>query len=123
MKSLIIPTILIAIASIIIMAWTPWWTIAIVAFIVGAAMITQPIKGFLGGFVAGFIVWVACIFYLDSGNQISASSMMGEVIGGLSGFMVVVVSGLIGGLVSGLGAMSGVYGRLIIGPQPKINDA
>jgi hypothetical protein len=117
MKSLGIPTILIAIASIILMAFTPWWIVAVIGFIVSLLTGLKPAQAFLSGLIAVSIIWIITIVIADSGNQISVAEMMSEVIGGLPPTAVIIVTGLIGGIVSGFGAMSGVYARYIWKPH------
>ncbi|NNF35430.1 MAG: hypothetical protein HKN68_15070 [Saprospiraceae bacterium] len=117
MKSLALPTILIAIASIILMAFTPWWIVAVIGFIVALLTGLKPGQAFLSGLLAISIVWMIAAVIADSGNQISVAEMMSEVIGGLPPVAVIIVTGLMGGIVSGLGAMSGVYARYIWKPH------
>lgn len=117
MKSLAIPTISIAIASIIMMTFTPWWMVAIIGFIVAILTGLNPAQAFFSGLLAVSIVWIIAALIADSGNQISVAEMMSEVIGGLPPVAVTLVTGLIGGIVSGLGAMTGVYARYIWKPH------
>jgi hypothetical protein len=117
MKSFLITTITIIIASIIIMTFTPWWVVAIIGFIVALASGVRPVSAFLSGLVAVFLVWVIAAVIADSGNQISVAEMMSEVIGGLPPIGVIIVTGLLGGIVAGFGAMTGALTRYILKPE------
>ena len=47
----------------------PWWSIAIVAFIV-AALITQNAgKNFFAGFIALFLLWFGLSFWISNNND------------------------------------------------------
>ena len=99
------------------MAFTPWWVVALIGFIVSYAFITHAGKAFLAGLIAVSLVWIITAVISDSGNQISVADTMSEVIGGVSSTIVILLTGLIGGIVCGLGAMTGVYARLILKPK------
>ena len=117
MKQFITTTIFIAVASIILMTFAPWWVVAIVGFVMAYILKVKAGKAFLSGLVAVSLVWIITAIMADSGNQISVAQLMSEVIGGISPSAVIIVTGLIGGLVCGFGAMTGSYTRFILKPN------
>jgi len=86
----------------------PWWSIAIVAFVV-ALLLPQGLgKSFLSGFLGIFILWTIIALWIDINNESILSSKIAELfpLGGSSGLLLL-VGALVGGLVGGFAAMSG----------------
>jgi hypothetical protein len=48
--------------------YLPWWSIAIVSFVVVALIPQNPMSSFIAGFTAVFILWGALSFYISSAN-------------------------------------------------------
>jgi len=86
----------------------PWWSIAIVAFLI-AFLIPQAIgRSFLAGFVGIFILWGLVSLWIDIKNESILSSKIAQLfpLGG-SSILVILITGLVGALVGGFAAMSG----------------
>ncbi len=107
MKSFLISIIIIFVVTYIIFLALPWWTIPIATFIVGIIFRLKSIPSFLSGFLGVGIVWLVLIVSKDAGNDVNIASAMGELFGGRSGYMVYILSGLIGGLMGGLASLTG----------------
>lgn len=104
---LLISILLIAALSFIAGLYGPWWTIAIVAFLV-ALVIPQSIgRSFLAGFIAVLLLWILLALVKDMSNDSSLSTKVAQLFKLGSGLLLVITTGLIGGLVGGLAAMSG----------------
>ena len=88
---------------------TPWWAAAIIAFVAALYAGKEPGRAFLSGFFAVFIVWVVlALFKSVPNNHVLASRV--AVLFHLPGWTVLLIlTALIGGLVGGMCAMSGVY--------------
>ena len=114
MKSLLIPTLLIAVFSFIVMLIAPWWAIAIAGFGVAIALIESPVKAFFSGFLGVTILWIVLSIFRDSGSSISVAETLGRVMGGVPAYLMFLITGITGGAVGGLGALSGTYARSII---------
>jgi len=109
MKS-IISVILIAVLSFALGLYLPWWSIAIAAFIVTALIHQRPGPAFLTGFIAIFLTWALLAFVIDMRNQHILSKKLAQLLPlGGSSFLLILITGLVGGLVGGLSAMSGSY--------------
>jgi hypothetical protein len=105
---LLISILLIAALSFIAGMYGPWWTIAIVAFLV-ALLIPQSIgRSFLAGFLAILILWVILALVKDMSNDSYLSARVAQLFKlGAASLLLVFITGVIGGLVGGFAAMSG----------------
>ncbi|HEU4473082.1 MAG TPA: hypothetical protein VFR58_18450 [Flavisolibacter sp.] len=88
--------------------YLPWWSIAIVAFLV-ALLIRQRIGfSFLSGFAGIFLLWGVLALWIDIKNsgllsrRIAALFSLGE-----SSILLILITAFIGALVGGFAAMSG----------------
>jgi hypothetical protein len=103
--------IIILILSLIAGFITPWWAAAIIAFVAAVYAGKKPGEAFLSGFFAVFIVWVVlALFKSVPNNHVLASRV--AVLFHLPGWAILLIlTAIIGGLVGGLSAISGVYVR------------
>jgi hypothetical protein len=108
----IISIILIALLSLAVCLYLPWWSIAIVAFIVAAAIPQKPGKAFLSGFIALFLLWGALAWFISSNNDhLLAHKVSVIILKNDSPGLLIIVTALIGALVAGLAALSGSFVR------------
>ena len=104
--------ILIVILSYLGGLFLSWWTVAIAAFIVAVLIPLPPFRSFMNGFIAVFLLWLALAFFMDVRNDHILANRMSELILKVkSPILIGVVSALIGGLIAGLGSLSGSYLR------------
>jgi hypothetical protein len=114
---LILSVLLIAALSFLAGMFLPWWSVAIVAFIV-ALLIPQKIAmSFLSGLIGVFLLWAIVTLWIDIKNNSVLSHKVSELfkLGG-SSILLIFVTALIGGLVGGFAAMAGSSLR----PAPKV---
>lgn len=89
-----------------------WWVIAIAAFAVALLVHQKAWKAFLSGFLGIFILWAVLAGWIDSANNSNLSARIGLLLGiGSNPFLIVMLTGVIGGLIGGFGAMSGSFLR------------
>lgn len=83
----------------------PWWSIAICTFITSLIFRQRPLVSFLSGFLAVFLLWTSLAMIIDIQNNSILSSRIASVLP-LSGspFLLILVTGFIGGIVGGMGA-------------------
>ena len=106
--------LLIAILSYAACLYLPWWTIAIIAFAVNLFIYQKPLLAWISGFLALFILWVAISFILSNNNEhVLAQKISILILKMDSPAVLILVTGLIGGLVSGFAALAGNYWRSI----------
>lgn len=106
----VISTFLIILLSFVACLYLPWWSIAIVAFVVSAFIRQKPIVSFMGGFVGLFLLWSILSFYISVNNDhILAHRISLLILPTDSPYLLVLTTGLIGGIVAGFAALTGSY--------------
>ena len=104
--------ILIVILSYLGGLFLSWWSVAIAGFLVAVLIPLPPLRSFLNGFVAVFLLWLAIAFLMDVRNDHILANRMIELILKVKNPMLIgVASAMIGGLTAGLGSLSGSYLR------------
>jgi hypothetical protein len=108
MKNFILSIVLIAAIAAILQPFLPWWIIAPVAFAVGFIFQQKSVYAFLAGFVAIFALWTIYAFLLSQANHDILAKKIAELLP-LKGHVswLILTTGAIGGLVSGLSAVTG----------------
>lgn len=90
----------------------PWWSFAITSLIVAIAVHQKAGKAFLSGFIGLFLLWFILAFLKDSANEHLLATKVAQILPlGGSYIVLILVTGIIGGLVSGLAALTGSYIR------------
>lgn len=86
----------------------PWWSVALSGFIPGMILDQKRVFTFLAAFLGSFLVWTTMSFILSINNDhILASKISMIVLKNNSPLMLVLITGLIGGAVSGFSALTG----------------
>lgn len=90
----------------------PWWSFAVTSLIVSIAIHQKPGKAFLAGFLGLFLLWAGLAFLKDTANDHILSAKVAQLLFKTSSsFVLILITGIIGGLVSGLAALSGSFLR------------
>jgi hypothetical protein len=90
----------------------PWWSFAITSLLVAVTIHQKPWKAFVTGFAGLFLLWVVLAFLKDTANEHLLSVKVATILPlGGSSLVLILLTGFIGGLVSGLAALSGSYLR------------
>ncbi|MDQ2720748.1 MAG: hypothetical protein M3Z26_13450 [Bacteroidota bacterium] len=111
MKS-IITTVLIILLSFGACLYFPWWSIAIVAFIVSALIPQSPWASFFSGFIALFLLWGFMSLWISVNNDHILANRVSLLIFKIeSAFLLILATALIGGLVAGFGALTASFIR------------
>ncbi len=106
----LITLILILIFSVLAGLYFPWWSIAIVAFILSMLIPQKPWISFLAGFLALFLLWGFLSAWISTGNgHILAHRVSLLILSTDSPFLLIAATALIGALVAGLAALSASY--------------
>ena len=88
----------------------PWWIGAVVAFVVAAIAQLKLGEAFLTGFIGIGIMWGLSAGVIDAANDSILSQRIGQLLGGLSPTLLIVLTSLIGAIVGGVAALSGASG-------------
>jgi len=106
----ILTILIISITSFVAGLYFPWWVIAIVAFVVLLLLPQKPATAFIAGFIGVFLLWVILAASINSSNAGILAGRIGPLLKiGNSPSILIFVTGFVGGLVSGLAALSASY--------------
>ncbi len=100
-------TLLIIISAFILNLFLPWWSIAIPGLLFGYLFNKKGWTSFSLGFLALFLLWGGQALYIHFANNAILSTRIAEMLSVGSPFLVVLITGLLGGLVSGLATLTG----------------
>ncbi len=104
--------ILIAAFSAIAEYFLPWWSAAVVAFLISLLMGLRPGRSFAMGFLGIALLWLVFALWHDTANQHILSTRMGGLFHlPAYGFMAVTI--LVGALIGGLSALSASFFRVM----------
>lgn len=92
--------------------YLPWWSIAISSFLVSLLVVQRAGKAFLSGFMGILLLWCGLAWWIDNMNGSILATRIGALLGiGDNSLLLILITGLIGGIVGGFAAMSGSYLR------------
>lgn len=104
--------ILTALLAFISGLFFPWWGIAVTSLLVAVLVHQKAGKAFLAGFLGVFLLWAALALWIDMKNNGILSKKIALVLPlGGNAILLILVTGLVGGLVAGFAAMSGSFLR------------
>jgi hypothetical protein len=86
----------------------PWFSFAVVAFVVALAIHQKPFKAFVAGFIALFLLWGILAFAIDVANEHILSKKVAQILP-LQGnhYLLILITALVGALVSGFASLTG----------------
>ncbi len=90
----------------------PWWSIAVMAFIVALSIPQKPLYSFLSAFIALFLLWgtISLIISLNN-NHILASRVSLLIFPCSNPYWLIFATALTGGITAGMAALTGCYLR------------
>ncbi len=104
----------IIVLGFIVQSFLAWWSIVLVAAIIGASYKWSNFQSYLVGFLGVFILWGAYSAFLNNANDGILAGKMGTLFGGLEAFQMVLITALLGGIIGGFGALTGRLGRRLL---------
>lgn len=105
---ILLSILLIAAAAFIAGLFLPWWSIAIVSFLVALVFTQRTGSGFVAGFSGIFLLWAILSFWIDVKNAGILSARIANLLPlGGSSIALILVTAFVGGLVGGLAGWSG----------------
>jgi ABC-type multidrug transport system fused ATPase/permease subunit len=100
-----------AILSVSLQLFMPWWTMPLIAALTAFVMNVKPLPAFAVAGMIAVLSWGGYAAYLDYQNTSILSTRMGQLFGGLSPMLLIVVTATFAGLFAGLAALAGSYAR------------
>jgi hypothetical protein len=105
--------LLILIISLILQFFLPWWIIGLIAFGIAFWKAGRAGQAFVSGFGAIFILWIVMGLIRSIPNDNLLANRIGEMLmlpsNGFNWIIVLLITGIVGGLVAGLSALAGFY--------------
>jgi hypothetical protein len=112
--------LLIAIFSFIVQMFLPWWSLALVAFMLSFLLGKKASKTFLSAFFGCGIVWLLMAFYSHFAKGDLMTSRIAALLSLHGTVMLYVGSFLVAAIAGGLAALSGFFLREISKPKRLI---
>ncbi|MDZ4807785.1 MAG: hypothetical protein SGI96_05890 [Bacteroidota bacterium] len=105
-------TFLTALLAFISGLFLPWWGIAITSLLVAVLVHQKAGKAFLAGMLGVFLLWAGLAWWIDMKNNGVLSKKVAAVLPlGGNALLLILLTGIVGGLVAGFAAMSGSFLR------------
>jgi len=108
---LFITTILIIFFAAIAELLSPWWSIALVSFVFGFMTDLQKWKAFIAGFAGIGLLWLAEVFWIDVDNGHILSEKLAVLFHLPHYSLMILIASLLGAMVGGMSAWSGILAR------------
>jgi hypothetical protein len=99
-------------AAILFFTWLlnlflPWWSALLPAVIIGMWLLESSLRAFLIGLTAGGLAWIIQALYVHIANDGILTGRIAEVLQVGSPVIVLLLTFLAGGLISGFGTLFG----------------
>lgn len=108
----IISILLTALMGFAAALYFPWWSIAITSAVVAVTVHQRAWKAFVTGFTGMFLLWGGLAFFIDLQNEHILLNRVAELLFlKNSPFLLIIITGVVGGLVSGFAALTGSFAR------------
>jgi len=104
--------VIVALLSFAVCLYFPWWSIAIVAFIVAVVIPQSAAMSFATGFFALFLLWGLLSFWISSSNDHILAHKISLIILNIDNpYSLILATALIGGVVAGFASMTASFLR------------
>lgn len=105
-------TFLTALLAFISGLFFPWWGIAVASLLVAVLVHQKAGRAFLAGLLGVFLLWAGLAWWIDMKNNGVLSKKVAAVLPlGGNALLLILLTGIVGGLVAGMAAMSGSFLR------------
>lgn len=94
--------------AIVLSLFLPWWSVMVAALITSWLIPLKKAAVFFIPFLAILLFWSAYSYILSSANDFTLAKKISELIGiGGNPYLLILVTGIIGGLAAGIAAIFG----------------
>ncbi len=108
----IIAILLTAFLSFVAGLYLPWWEIAVISFLVSAAIPLPHRDSFIAGALGIFFLWGILAWWIDFKNNSILSQKVAQILPlGGSSYLLILVTALVGALIAGFAALAASYLR------------
>ena len=106
----------------IVQQFAPWWTMALVGALAAFIFHKRRWSSFLIGFIGGGLLWVVPAFMANAANSSLLAQKIGLLFEGISPNQLIILTAILGGFTTALGALTGSAGRYLIQNRKTNND-
>ncbi len=108
MKSLLSNFLLTLVLALILSLFLPWWSIMLAAFLSGAIVRLRKASAFVVPFLAIAVFWIVYAWLLSSANDFILAEKIAVLLPlGGNAILLILVTGLVGGLAAGIAGLFG----------------
>jgi cell division protein FtsX len=108
----IIVLLLVALLGFTAPLYFSWWSFAVTSFIIAIFIHQKAFIAFVSGFLGLFLLWLFLTLIIDNANQHILSQKIAQLLPlNGSSLLLILITALIGGLISGFAALSGSLTR------------
>ena len=104
---LIIRIILIGTITYLVSPYFTWWTNMCAAFVICFLLPSSMLNAFIAGFLGAGLVWLGQAWVLDVANQSNFTNIILQLFPIDDPILLILVTGLLGGISGGLAGLSG----------------
>ena len=104
----ILRILIIGISTYYISSSLPWWFIILVPFLLGLIFEDNYISHFLSGFIGVTISWIFLLLSIEYQSESILSSKIIEILKINSTNTLIIITALIGGIISALSSITGL---------------
>lgn len=104
------------IIAVVLSQFLPWWSVMLAAFLTALFISLKRFAVFFVPFVAILIFWIAYAFLVSSSNDYILAKRVAELLP-LNGipWLLMLITGIVGGLAAGIAAVFGKQCRFMFG--------
>lgn len=106
-----IKIILTAVISFLLQQLLPWWAIAVAAFLVAIFIRSSGFSDFMAGFLGVGLLWLVMAWWIDMETDSLLTQKIAALLSVNKAYIIIMITGLIGGIVGGFGALSAHFLR------------
>ena len=85
----------------------PWWSMAVIGALAGMLFKNSPMGNFSMGFATGTLLWSTVALIQNNYNTSMLAGKVGLLFQGLTSVQLIWATGALGGLLTGMGALTG----------------
>ncbi len=102
------------ILAFLLSLFLPWWSVMVAGFITGLLISLKKVSVFLVPFFAILLFWSISAFILSNGNDFILAKKIAVLLPlGGNPYLLIVLTGIIGGLAAGVAAILGKQTRML----------
>ncbi len=107
MKTFLVGMLTLMLCTWLTVKFFSWYAPIFPAILIGYVMNWKSGKAFLSGLLAAFILYIVIAFFMDRSNDHILSARIGQLFSGIGGTILILLTGITGGILVGTSAAVG----------------